>query len=64
MDFRDNQYAFFGCGQGGGSASGFIFNYSNTSYTQFTGYNYGAGSGSYKPILMDTDGGVVTKVSL
>ena len=57
MDFRDNQYAFFGCGQGGGSASGFIFNYSNTSYTQFAGYNYGAGSGSYKPILMDTDGG-------
>ena len=57
MDFRDNQYAFFGCGQGGGSASGFIFNYSNTSYTQFSGYNYGAGAGSYKPILMDTDGG-------
>lgn len=57
MDFRNATYAFFGCGQGGGSNSGFIFNYSNTSYTQFCGYNYGAGSGSYKPILMDTDAG-------
>lgn len=57
MDFRNATYAFFGCGQGGGSNSGFIFNYSNTSYTQFSGYNYGAGAGSYKPILMDTDGG-------
>jgi hypothetical protein len=55
MDFRNATYAFFGCGQGGGSNSGFIFNYSNTSYTQFSGYNYGAGSGAYKPILMDTD---------
>jgi len=55
MDFRDNQYAFFGCGQGGGSATGFIFNYSNTSYCQFSGYNYGAGAGAYKPILLDTD---------
>lgn len=55
MDFRNATYAFFGCGQGGGSNSGFIFNYSNTSYTQFAGYNYGAGSGAYKPILMDTD---------
>jgi hypothetical protein len=57
MDFRNATYAFFGCGQGGGSNSGFIFNYSNTSYTQFAGYNYGAGAGSYKPILMDTDTG-------
>lgn len=57
MDFRNATYAFFGCGQGGGSNSGFIFNYSNTSYTQFAGYNYGAGSGAYKPILMDTDTG-------
>ena len=57
MDFRNATYAFFGCGQGGGSNSGFIFNYSNTSYTQFSGYNYGAGAGSYKPILMDTDTG-------
>ena len=44
MDFRNDTYAFFGCGQGGGSASGFIFNYSNTFATQFTGYNYGNGS--------------------
>ena len=55
MDFRDSTYAFFGCGQGGGSATGFIFNYSNTSYCQFSGYNYGAGAGAYKPILLDTD---------
>jgi hypothetical protein len=55
MDFRDGTYAFFGCGQTGGSASGFIFPYNNTSYTQFAGYNYGAGSGAYKSILMDTD---------
>jgi hypothetical protein len=55
MDFRNATYAFFGCGQGGGSNSGFIFRYDNTSYVQFTGYNYGAGSGAYKPILMDTD---------
>jgi hypothetical protein len=57
MDFRGATYAFFGAGQGGGSASGFIFNYSNTNGTQFTGYNYNNGSSpSYKPILMDTDG--------
>jgi hypothetical protein len=55
MDFRNNTYAFFGCGQGGGSASGFIFKYTDTNYTQFSGYNYGAGAGSYKPILLDTD---------
>jgi hypothetical protein len=55
MDFRNNTYAFFGCGQGGGSASGFIFKYTNADYTQFSGYNYGAGAGSYKPILLDTD---------
>jgi hypothetical protein len=56
MDFRGGTYAFFGCGQGGGSASGFIFNYSNTNGTQFTGYNYNNGSSpSYKPILMDSD---------
>jgi hypothetical protein len=56
MDFRGATYAFFGAGQGGGSASGFIFNYGNTNGTQFTGYNYGNGSSpSYKPILMDTD---------
>jgi hypothetical protein len=55
MDFRDNQYAFFGCGQGGGSATGFIFNYSNVAACQFSGYNYGGGSGAYKPILLDTD---------
>jgi hypothetical protein len=57
MDFRNNTYAFFGCGQGGGSASGFIFRYTDTNYTQFVGYNYGAGSGAYKPILLDTDVG-------
>ena len=56
MDFRNSTYAFFGCGQGGGSASGFIFPYNNTTYTQFCGYNYGNGtSPSYKPILLDTD---------
>ena len=55
MDFRNATYAFFGCGQGAGAASGFIFNYSNTSAVQFCGYNYGNGSGAYKPILMDTD---------
>jgi hypothetical protein len=55
MDFRNATYAFFGCGQGGGSASGFIFRYDNPSAVQFCGYNYGAGAGSYKPILMDTD---------
>lgn len=55
MDFRGDAYAFFGCGQGGGSASGFIFRYNDTSHVQFTGYNYGNGSGSYKPILLDTD---------
>ena len=56
MDFRNSTYAFFGCGQGGGSASGFIFRYSDTNATQFTGYNYGNGtSPSYKPILMDSD---------
>ena len=57
MDFRNNTYAFFGCGQGGGSASGFIFRYTDTNYTQFVGYNYGGGSGAYKPILLDTDVG-------
>ena len=55
MDFRGDAYAFFGCGQGGGSASGFIFRYNDTAHVQFTGYNYGNGSGSYKPILLDTD---------
>lgn len=56
MDFRNDAYAFFGCGQGGGSASGFIFRYNSTFGVQFTGYNYGNGSSpSYKPILMDTD---------
>ncbi len=56
MDFRNDAYAFFGCGQGGGSASGFIFRYNSTFGVQFTGYNYGNGtSPSYKPILMDTD---------
>ena len=56
MDFRNDVYAFFGCGQGGGSASGFIFRYSSTFATQFTGYNYGNGSTpSYKPICMDAD---------
>lgn len=56
MDFRNDSYAFFGCGQGGGSASGFIFRYNSTFGVQFTGYNYGNGtSPSYKPILMDTD---------
>lgn len=56
MDFRNDSYAFFGCGQGGGSASGFIFRYNSTFGVQFTGYNYGNGSSpSYKPILMDTD---------
>jgi hypothetical protein len=55
MDFRGDAYAFFGCGQGGGAASGFIFRYNDTSHVQFTGYNYGNGSGSYKPILLDTD---------
>ena len=56
MDFRNDTYAFFGCGQGGGDASGFIFRYSSTFATQFTGYNYGNGSSpSYKPICMDAD---------
>ena len=56
MDFRNATYAFFGCGQGGGSASGFIFRYDSTFATQFTGYNYGNGSSpSYKPICMDAD---------
>ena len=55
MDFRGDAYAFFGCGQGGGAASGFIFRYNDTSHVQFTGYNYGNGAGSYKPILLDTD---------
>lgn len=56
MDFRNDTYAFFGCGQGGGSASGFIFRYNDTFGVQFTGYNYDNGtSPSYKPILMDTD---------
>ena len=55
MDFRGDAYAFFGCGQGGGAASGFIFRYNDTNATQFTGYNYGNGSGAYKPILIDTD---------
>ncbi len=56
MDFRNSTYAFFGCGQGGGSASGFIFNWGSTFATQFTGYNYGNGSSpSYKPICMDAD---------
>jgi len=56
MDFRNDAYAFFGCGQGGGDASGFIFRYNSTFGVQFTGYNYGNGSSpSYKPILMDTD---------
>lgn len=56
MDFRNDTYAFFGCGQGGGDASGFIFKYTSTFATQFTGYNYGNGtSPSYKPICMDTD---------
>jgi len=57
MDFRDGTYAFFGCGQTGGSASGFIFNWQgSTTYTQFTGYNYGNGSSpSYNPLLLDTD---------
>jgi len=56
MDFRNATYAFFGCGQGGGSASGFIFRYDSTFGVQFTGYNYGNGSSpSYKPICMDTD---------
>ena len=55
MDFRGDAYAFFGCGQGGGAASGFIFRYNDTAHVQFTGYNYGNGAGSYKPILLDTD---------
>ena len=56
MDFRNETYAFFGCGQGGGNASGFIFRYRSPSYTQFCGYTYGNGSSpSYQPIYMDTD---------
>jgi len=57
MDFRDGTYAFFGCGQTGGSASGFIFQWEgSTTYTQFAGYNYGNGSSpSYNPLLLDTD---------
>jgi hypothetical protein len=56
MDFRNDTYAFFGCGQGGGSASGFIFRYNSPGATQFAGYNYGNGtSPSYQPIYLDTD---------
>ena len=54
MDFR-NDFAFFGCGQGGGNATGFLFRMNDPNYVQFAGYNYGFGSGAYKPILMDTD---------
>ena len=54
MDFR-NDYAFFGCGQGAGNATGFLFRMNDANYVQFVGYNYGFGSGAYKPILLDTD---------
>jgi hypothetical protein len=54
MDFR-NDFAFFGCGQGGGNATGFLFRMNDPNYVQFAGYNYGFGSGAYKPILLDTD---------
>ena len=55
MDFRNDTYAFFGCGQGAGAASGFIFRYNNPSIVQMAGYNYGNGSGGYRPIFFDTD---------
>ena len=56
MDFRNETYAFFGCGQGAGNASGFIFRWRSPGYTQLTGYTYGNGSSpSYQPIYFDTD---------
>ena len=56
MDLRNETYAFIGCGQGAGNASGFISRWRSLGYTQLTGYNYGNGSSpSYQPIYFDTD---------
>jgi hypothetical protein len=54
-DFRNNNFLILGAGQSGGEASGIVLRYNNTAGPQLSGYNFGNGSASYKPIFLDVD---------